>query len=33
MLFFIELKSRWIDSFAYLLGKALVILFQQKPLY
>ena len=33
MLFFIELKSSWIDIFASLLRKALIILFQQKPFY
>ena len=33
MLFFIELKSSWIDIFASLLTKALITLFQQKPFY
>ena len=33
MLFFIELKSSWIDIFASLLRKALITLFQQKPFY
>lgn len=33
MLFFIQLKSTWIDIFASLLRKALITLFQQKPFY